>query len=259
MDAVITTEVVGSQQPGCPRASTTKVVDYATMTWHDIIRDGRDALGLSQAKLAKAIGASQATVAKIEQGLVQSSALLPAIIKELGLDVGRFPEEAFGRAGTGPDSPRVLSRAPQALPEFARDPAYWAMAAGLVGDVPLYASAEGGQGALLIERDSIGTVKRPPLLQGVKDGYAIFLVGESMSPEFEPGDILMVNPRLPVIANTSCVFYDRSDNEPRAMVKRFLAATEDEWRVRQFSPDREFALDRSEWETRHRIVSKNFR
>lgn len=229
------------------------------MTWHDTIRQGREALGLSQAKLAKAIGASQATVAKIEQGLVQSSALLPAIVKELNLDVGLFPDDAFGRGVSAADTPRAAARAPQPLPDFARDPAYWAAAAGLVGDVPLYASAEGGQGALLIERDSIGTVKRPPLLQGVKDGYAIYLVGESMSPEFEPGDILMVNPRLPVLANTSCVFYARSNDEPRAMVKRFLSATEDEWRVRQFSPDKAFSLDRSEWETRHRIVSKNFR
>lgn len=257
MAADITTEVVGSQQPGYPSVPTTEVVGWATMTWHDTIREGRDALGLSQAKLAKAIGASQATVAKIEQGLVQSSALLPSIIKELGLDAANFPEEAFGRAGA--DAPRPTSRGHQPVPEFARDPAYWAAAAGLVGDVPLYASAEGGQGALLIERDSIGTVKRPPLLQGVKDGYAIYLVGESMSPEFEPGDILMVNPRLPVLANTSCVFYARSEDEPRAMVKRFLSATEEEWRVRQFNPAKDFSLDRSEWETRHRIVSKNFR
>lgn len=253
----ITTEVVGSQQPGCPSVPTTEVVGCVDMTWHDTIREGRDALGLSQAKLAKAIGASQATVAKIEQGLVQSSSLLPAIIRELNLDASQFPEDAFGRVGA--DAPRAASRPQQQLPEFARDPAYWAAAAGLVGDVPLYASAEGGQGALLIERDSIGTVKRPPLLQGVKDGYAIYLVGESMSPEFEPGDILMVNPRLPVLANTSCVFYARSDDEPKAMVKRFLSATEDEWRVRQFSPDKEFNLGRAEWETRHRIVSKNFR
>lgn len=227
------------------------------MYWNDLIREAREAHDMSQAKLAKAVGSSQAIIAKIEQGLVQSTILLPALIDVLGLDPTNFPPDAFGRAGR--EQGRGAIKPNTHLPEFARDPAYWAAAAGLVGDVPLYASAEGGEGSLIIERDSIGTVKRPPLLQGVKDGYALYLVGESMLPEFEPGDVLMVNPRLPVLANTSCVFYAKSDEEPRAMVKRFLSATEDEWRVRQFNPSRDFGLSWKEWETRHRIVSKNFR
>ncbi len=232
------------------------------MTWHDLIREAREARGLSQKQLATAVGVSQATINKIENEKPQSTKVLDALIAELKLDSAAFPREAFG-AGAGSAQavtrPTRIAGGITALPEFARDPAYWAAAAGLVGDVPLYAAAEGGEGALLIERDSIGTVKRPPLLQGVKDGYAIYLVGESMAPEFEPGDILMVNPRLPVLPNTSCVFYNTKADEPSALVKRFLSSTEDKWRVKQFRPEREFDLDRAEWGTRHRIVAKDFR
>ncbi|WP_162560940.1 helix-turn-helix domain-containing protein [Methylobacterium durans] len=232
------------------------------MTWHDLIREAREAQGLSQAQLAKAVGVSQATINKIENESPQSTRALHALIAELKLDPTSFPPEAFGPGvGNAPAITRPIKFAGGSgpLPEFARDPAYWAAAAGLVGDVPLYAAAEGGEGALLIERDSIGTVKRPPLLQGVKDGYAIYLVGESMAPEFEPGDILMINPRLPVLANTSCVFYSTKAEEPSALVKRFLSATDEKWRVKQFRPEREFELDRAEWGTRHRIVTKDFR
>lgn len=262
MATVITTAVVGSQQPSYPSAPTTEVLDCHAMTWHDLIREAREARGLSQKQLATAVGVSQATINKIENERPQSTKVLGALIDELKLEPSAFPSEAFGAGsgGTAAGSRQTRQAGGSGpVPEFARDPAYWAAAAGLVGDVPLYAAAEGGEGALLIERDSIGTVKRPPLLQGVKDGYAIYLVGESMAPEFEPGDILMINPRLPVLANTSCVFYNTKADEPSALVKRFLSSTEDKWRVKQFRPEKEFDLDRADWGTRHRIVTKDFR
>ena len=248
--------VVGCQQPEFPSSSTTEVVGSSTMTWHDQIAEARRAKGLGQKALGQLVGVSQATIAKIENHQVQSTAHLEKLCEVLDLDVASMPEDAF-------DSPRPANRsaAPKiiAVPEFARDPAYWAAAAGLVGDVPLYASAEGGEGSLIIEREAIGTVRRPPALQNVKDGYALYLTGESMSPEFEPGDTLFVNPRLPVLVNTSCAFFSSKADEPRAMVKRFIGSTDVEWRVRQFNPATEFTLDRAEWSTRHRIVSKLFR
>ncbi|GEP11688.1 XRE family transcriptional regulator [Methylobacterium gnaphalii] len=228
------------------------------MTWHDLIREARDACvpKLSQKALGLKVGVSQALIAKIENNQVQGSEHLAAIIKELGLDPADFPEEAFKspRGGSAKVAPPAVP-----VPEFARDPAYWAAAAGLIGDVPLYAAAEGGEGSLIIERDPIGSVKRPPLLQGVKNGYAIYHTGGSMIPEFEPGDTLFINPRLPVLRDTSCVFYGADDEEPKASVKRYLSHTDEEWTVRQFSPDRTFTMAREEWPLRHRIVSKNFR
>lgn len=224
------------------------------MDWQDIIREGRRAKKLSQARLAKEIGTSQATIAKIELKQVESTAHLTKIINALDLNPADFPESAYDNR-----PPQTLQQSQKPIPEFAKDPAYWAAAAGLVGDVPLFAATEGGEGSLIIERDSIGTVKRPPALQGVKDGYAIYLVGESMSPEFEPGDTLMVNPRLPGLSGSPCVFYTGSGDEPRAMVKRLVSSNQEVWRVQQFNPPKTFELSRAEWPTCHRIVSKDFR
>ena len=254
MGADIITEVVGSQQPDYPRLLTTSVVGSSPMTWHDLIREGRAKTGESQKALGRRIGVSQALIAKIEGGVVQSSEHLQALIDALELDATQFPEGAFGDG-----RPRQAQTQSQAVPAYARDPAYWAAAAGLVGEVPLFASAEGGEGSLIIEREPIGSVKRPPLLQGVKDGYAIYLVGESMVPEFEPGDTLMINPRLPALPGASCLFVSSSEEGSIASVKRFLGSTDAEWRVKQYNPDRTFTLDRDRWPTRHRIVSKNFR
>lgn len=225
------------------------------MTWHDRIKEAREAeQGLSQKKLGLEIGVSQALIAKIEGGYVQRSEHLGAIVDRLGLRRDDFPEDAFQATGRSGSPPVALP-----VPDFARDPAYWAAAAGLIGDVPLYASAEGGEGSLLIERDAIGSVKRPPILQGVKDGYAVYLTGGSMIPEFEPGDTLFVNPRLPVLSGISCVFYGSFQDDLRASVKRFISSTDEDWKVKQFAPEKEFTMSRAEWPARHRIVSKNYR
>lgn len=229
------------------------------MDWQDRIREARLAKGLGQKALGQLVGVSQASIGKIESKYSQSTEVLDKLCEVLGLDPSSMPESAFGRTRV-PQAAAAHKAASQAVPEYARDPAYWAAAAGLVGDVPLYASAEGGRGMLIIEQDAIGSVKRPPLLQGVKDGYAIYLIGESMVPEFEPGDTLFVNPRLPVLANTTCVFYSSSeDQEPRASVKRYLGASDTSWLVRQFNPNEDFEMPREEWPVRHRIVAKNFR
>ncbi|ACK81197.1 LexA family transcriptional regulator [Methylorubrum extorquens] len=230
------------------------------MTWHDLIREAREARGLSQAKLARAVGVSQAIIGKIELKQVETTKALRALVDYLELDPSQFPPQAFG-VWAGPpaaDMARAFTSEP-APPEFALDPAYWATAAGLVGDIPLYAAAEGGAGNILIERDAIGQEKRPHELQGVKNGYAILIVGESMVPEFEPGDTLYINPKLPILPNTSCVFYSNKNEEPTATVKRYLSDKGDAWLVRQHSPPKDFELDRSEWATRHRIVSKKLR
>lgn len=230
------------------------------MTWHDLIREAREARGLSQAKLARAVGVSQAIIGKIELKQVETTKALRALVDFLELDPSQFPPSAFG-AWIGPpgdDLARAFTSNPPP-PEFALDPAYWAMAAGLVGDIPLYAAAEGGAGTILIERDAIGQEKRPHELQGVKNGYAILIVGESMVPEFEPGDTLYINPKLPILPNTSCVFYSNKNEEPTATVKRYLSDKGDAWLVRQHLPPKDFELDRLEWATRHRIVSKKLR
>ncbi|UHC16039.1 helix-turn-helix domain-containing protein [Methylobacterium currus] len=255
MATSMTTVVFGSQVPKQGSATTTEVVGSSLMDWQDRITEGRKAKGLSQAALAKLADVSQATIAKIESKKAYSSEFLSKIIDALNLNAADFPDSAFEvkRGGKPARDDRQL------IPEFAKDPAYWAHAAGLIGDVPLYAAAEGGEGNLYLDREQIGTVQRPPLLQGVKDGYAIYLSGESMSPEFEPGDILLVNPRLPAISGNPCVFYSTHEDGVRILAKRLISSSSSAWRVKQHNPIKEFDLLKSEWAICHRIISKNFR
>jgi len=124
-------------------------------------------------------------------------------------------------------------------------------------DLPVFASAEGGGGAIIITSEPIDYVRRPEPLLSVRDGYGCYVIGDSMSPAYEQGDLLLVHPGRPVRPGDDCVFVrDQGDGTQQALVKRLLRTTPEKWRVRQFNPAKDFDLDRSQWQKVQLIVGK---
>jgi SOS-response transcriptional repressor LexA len=124
-------------------------------------------------------------------------------------------------------------------------------------DLPVYASAEGGGGAIIITSEPIDFVRRPEPLLSVRDGYGCYIIGDSMSPAYEQGDLLLIHPGRPVRPGDDCVFVrDQGDGTQHALVKRLLRITPEKWRVRQFSPAKDFDLDRGQWQKVQLIVGK---
>jgi phage repressor protein C with HTH and peptisase S24 domain len=124
--------------------------------------------------------------------------------------------------------------------------------------MPVYASAEGGDGALIISTDPIEYVPRPYLLSGVKEAYAILITGESMVPAFKPGQKAWVDPRLPPMRGEECIFYsiNHDKGEERALVKELVASNPQAWTVQQWNPPKAYDLAKTEWNKVHRIVGK---
>lgn len=124
-------------------------------------------------------------------------------------------------------------------------------------DLPVFAAVEGGKGELVVSTDPIEMVPRPWYLGEVRDGYAVVVTGESMFPVYEPGDMVIVNPRLSYMRGKDHIFIDGStDGGFRATVKRLIRATETDWIVEQFNPAKELKLPRSTWTDAKRIVGK---
>jgi SOS-response transcriptional repressor LexA len=124
-------------------------------------------------------------------------------------------------------------------------------------DLPVFATAEGGNGAIIITSEPIDFVRRPEPLLSVRDGYGCYVIGDSMSPAYEQGDLLLVHPGRPVRPGDDCVFVrDPADGVQQALIKRVLRITAEKWRVRQFNPARDFDLDRSQWQKVQLIVGK---
>ena len=82
-------------------------------------------------------------------------------------------------------------------------------ASALMGDrdFPIHASAEGGPGQIIVSTDPVDFMPRPSPVAQVKGAYGLYVTGESMVPEFEPGDVAIINPHLPIVSDVSCIFY----------------------------------------------------
>ena len=127
-------------------------------------------------------------------------------------------------------------------------------------DFPIYASTEGGPGAMVVTNDVIEMVQRPWYMRDVP-GYGVLVIGESMDPAFRPGDIAIVNPKLPVIRGRNAIFVAGEDRgEFRATIKEFQRQDTKHWHVRQHNPpdgqEKDFTLEKREWSKALRVVGK---
>jgi len=125
-------------------------------------------------------------------------------------------------------------------------------------DVPVWASAQAGEdGAIVLTPDPIDYIHRSDRMRGVKNPFAFYVVGTSMSPAIEHGTQVVINPSLPPMAGRDHVFIqDLPDGTMKAMVKRLIRSTERSWRVRQFNELRDFDLLRAIWSKAYRITEK---
>lgn len=126
-------------------------------------------------------------------------------------------------------------------------------------DLPVYGTAQGGEGALVVTEGAVDWVARPAVLLRVRDGYGIIVIGDSMSPEHKSGSIALVNPHLPPRVGDSCIFRSHAeDGTHLAIIKEFRGETETTWKVRQHTPPKDYTLKKSEWQYCHRTVGNYF-
>ena len=116
-------------------------------------------------------------------------------------------------------------------------------------DFPVYGAAQGGpSGAMAMSSDPIQRISRPDPLLTVGSGYGVFVVGESMIPAYEQGDIALVHPKLPARRGADVILMRREpDGTPHVLIKHLIGWTDTDWRVRQYNPPLEYDLPKSEW------------
>lgn len=205
----------------------------------DRVRAKREALGKSQDWLAERAGTSQTTIDKIENNRSKKSKFLPDVFAALGLPLDELAGGSAvieGSDGQGRDIRPVPI--------------------GHAKDLPVYSSAEGGPGGTIFSTEPIDYVLRPDPLASVKDGYAMYVVGDSMSPAYEQGDLILINPHVPFRPGDDVLVYRIEHGQYEAAVKRLRRATPDQWQLEQFNPAKHFSLSKRDWPTCHVIVGK---
>jgi phage repressor protein C with HTH and peptisase S24 domain len=209
------------------------------------ISDMLDRPGYSQAGLARALGKDAAAINRMLKGERQIKANEVPVIVDY-LQVTPPPAD---RAATLAAASSLPSQPIQRVAEPPGRP-----------DVPVWASAEAGQdGAMVLVNDPIDYIRRSERMQGVKNPFAFYVIGSSMSPAIEHGDQVVVNPAVPVRAGADCVFiHDDENGTMLALVKRLLRVSPDHWRVRQFNPPKDFDLPRKKWSRALLITEKRY-
>jgi DNA-binding XRE family transcriptional regulator len=241
--------------------------DIDAKAFGERLAERRDALGMTQDALGRAVGYTQQTIQGLEIGktkrpgrIVDLAVALQTSIEWLlygeGSGDGASPSPASGTPSSG-----ILSSGPLIGGPMSRDRTMLLPGRHLTGekDLPVHACAQGGKGALVVSSEPVDWVGRPEPLARVKDGYGIIVSENSMSPEFESGDIALVHPHKPPITGRTCVFYaERDDGTMEACIKRLRKETADAWHVTQFNPPegekRDYVLKKSEWQKCHVTV-----
>jgi transcriptional regulator with XRE-family HTH domain len=222
----------------------------------DAIRAGRERRGLTQAELAREFGISKSAVNQWESGRnVPDQRKLGTLVRVLGLDpavAAGVPQTATGAAATGafpggPDEPSpAATRLLREMPAAGRP------------DIAVWASAEAGHdGAMVLVNDPIDYIRRSERMLGVRNPFAFYVIGSSMSPAIEHGDQVVIHPGMPPQPGKDHVFLQQQpDGTMLALVKRLVRSTTTAWKVRQFNPPRDFDLPKSKWSKALMITEK---
>lgn len=205
----------------------------------EIIKKARETRDWSQRDLANKVGITQAAINKIEGGETSQSKFLPKIAQVLELDLAELDRAL---------NSQVI---PENRPPLIRDNK---------PDFKIYASAEGGPGEIIRSLEPVDFVPRPTHLLNVKDAYGLLITGSSMEPEYNAGEMAIVEPTLPIVPNEVYIFYAEKDGEARATIKKLRRPTTDRWLVTQHNPPdglgADFSLSRKEWSVAHRVTGK---
>ena len=124
-------------------------------------------------------------------------------------------------------------------------------------DLPVYASAEGGKSGMIVNDDPIDWVKRPEPLLAVRGAFAVYVIGQSMEPRYEQGDMILVHPQRPVQQGDDVLLLAADPEGGRAaLIKRLLHWSNGAWTVRQYNPPKDYELPRADWQQALVVVGK---
>jgi phage repressor protein C with HTH and peptisase S24 domain len=201
-------------------------------------------VGASQADLARHLRLAPSAVSRMLKGERQMKQLETVQIAGF---LGISPEEVLRHAVEGPVS-LPLADAPR--PSRGRPPSV----SSATGDrIPIRSAGRGGTEQEMFA--DLGYTPRPSNLAGVREAYAIYMVGDSMEPRYEQGWLLHVNPFKPPRRGQDVVVRRQGEIVGDAvLVKQFVGWEGDTLVLRQFNPPDTLHIPRDEVRECHLIV-----
>jgi hypothetical protein len=209
--------------------------------------------GATQADLARHLRLAPSAVSRMIKGERQMK-LLEAV--QVAGFLGIQEDELLRRAGEpapeGPAGPPPRRGRP---PSVGRQAAVAAPPSRAGDVIPVRSAARGGgEQEMFLADGPIGYTPRPANLAGVRAAYAIYMVGDSMEPRYQPGWLLHVNPFKPPTRGRDVVVYKTGN---AVLIKQFVGWEASELVLRQLNPPAELRIPREEVSECHLVVGSD--
>lgn len=131
----------------------------------------------------------------------------------------------------------------------------------LPNDVPVMGTAAGShlKGAFQLSTDPVDWVRRPQALFNAKDVYALFVEGNSMEPQYFPGDLIFVHPHRPPRVGDPVIVQSRNGSEDmmEATIGILHKRTAETLIIRKHNPAAEVILKRVHIVSTHKVLTNN--
>jgi phage repressor protein C with HTH and peptisase S24 domain len=235
------------------------------------LKSAREQRGYTQAFVADSLKVSRAAVGQWESGVTEPTtenlvnvcgllqisleAATGGLVKVLNIPTLSDPDVTFRSIeDRRPEMRDFESEVTRALSQ--RSPGN----RGFPSDVPVFGVAVGGSdGEFYLNGEIVDYVRRPDGIRRSKEVYAIYVVGTSMVPRFEEGELVYVNPaRPPSIGEYVVIQLKPADAAApaRALIKR-LAKRGARIEVEQFNPPKTLRFEGDEILSMHRVIPWN--
>lgn len=126
-------------------------------------------------------------------------------------------------------------------------------------DLPVYGVAVGGsEGDFSFNGTIVDYVRRPPMLGKIGNAFGVYVIGDSMSPRFDHGDLVFVHPGRPAQpGNDVIVELHGEHGEPGpCYIKRLVRRSPGLVRLAQFNPARDdIVIESSRIKAIYRILT----
>ncbi len=210
-------------------------------------------MGKTGIGLARSLGVDKARVSEIIGGRRGVRAEeVPVIAHYLHMSESEVIACLAGRAGplAGSDDvppPRALPAGEGGAPmgeapagAFGFNAARLPPTAAMPLDVPVFGTAVGGvDGDFEMNGEVIDRVRRPPGLTNARNAFALYVVGTSMSPRYDEGDLIFLHPGRPPVPGCDVVVELHAQDEfgrHKALLKTYGGKTPTRLLLSQLNP-----------------------
>ena len=201
--------------------------------------------GATQADLARHLRLAPSAVSRMLKGERQMKQLETVQVAAfLGVSLEEVLRHAVAEsAAPAADMPR---------PGRGRPPSSSPPGIGRAPDmIPIHSGGRGGNDDEIFLQDRVGYTPRPANLSGVREAYAIYMIGDSMEPRYERGWLLHINPFKPPKRGRDVVVYKQGQ---AVLIKQFVGWEGDSLVLRQLNPPETLRIPRAEVEECHLVV-----